>query len=471
MSEETKMMSALDIFAQSQETFEDAKKKSNDESGNRANYFRISKDGDYTIRILPLAPVIDADGNVLPMERKGYEYPVKELVLKIKGDKDKDGKDKLSYVNVCNAKYVFPQLKSDLIDTYVEKALSMYSNDEKLCKKVKETSFQGGLRYDSKRCMYILDMEHRNDGLQVFQLSFAQYKEVEERKLKLWTKLNKKGNVPCPISSIKDAYPLSIIRSTEKKKTSYSFNISVEDGKDELNEDELNMLLDAPRLPEVLYTYKRFHLEATIAYLNQYDEETGMEVMKTQEIKDCIDQIKLLLPADDQTHFNANNNSGSEGSSNGKMTIEDLWNLYDKLCDDKLTDKSEEGQELRTTIKEFIDDNQLDVQVTRKKSNEDLLNEIDEALGQDGDSPDAEEEEPEEETAPENEEVEEEEESPADEPSDDEEEEPDEETEEEPATPSTSRSRRERNDDTNEPAAEAPARQGRRTARPHRPRR
>lgn len=464
MSEETKMMSALDIFAQTQETFDDAKKKSNEESGNKVKYFRISNDGDYSVRILPLAPVIDADGNVLPMERKGYEYPVKELVLKIKGDNNKT-----SFANVCNAKYAFPQLKADLIDTYVSKALEMYADDEKLCKKVKETSFQGGLKWDSKRCMYILDLEKRNDGLQVLQLSFPQYKEVEERKLKLWQKLNKKGNVPCPISSIKDAYPLSITRSTEKKKTSYSFNISVEDGKDELTEDELTMLLDAPRLPEVLYTYKRFHLEATIAYLNQYDEETGMEVMATQEIKDCIDQIKLLLPADDQSHFNANGSNNSDGSSNGKMTIDSLWDLYDKICDEDLDDKSEEGQELRTSIKEFIEDNELDVKITRKKSNEDLLKEIDEALGEDAGSSDEEDEavDEEEESAANDEE---EEEAPANEPSDEEESE-DEEEEEEPATPSHRATRRERNDDTSEPAAEAPARTSRRTSRPHRPRR
>ena len=462
MSEETKQMSALDIFAQSQETFDDAKKKSNEESGSRVNYFRMSQDGDYSVRILPLAPIIDADGNVLPMERKGYEYPVKELVLKIKGENNKT-----SYVNVCNAKYAFPQLEADLIDTYVSTALSMYADDEKLCKKIKETSYQGGLRYDSKRCMYILDLEKRNDGLQVLQLSFSQYKEVEERKLKLWQKLNKKGNVPCPISSIQDAYPIGISRKTEKKKTTYTFNISIEDGKDELTEDELNMLLDAPRLPEVLYTYKRFHLEATIAYLKQYDEESGMEVMQTQEINDCIDQIKMLLPADDQSHFNANN-SGNGDSGSGKTTIDTLWDLYDKLCDDGLDDKSEDGQNLRTSIREFIEENDLDIKITRKMSNEDILNKISEIL----DSETADDEEPEDE---EEEGVE----TPENEPSDEEEneetaddEEPEDEEEEEPQTPPARSSRkRERNDDTSEPAAEAPARSERRVARPHRPRR
>ena len=437
MSELTNQMSALDIFASTQESFDDAKKKSAAESGNRVKYFRISGDGTVAVRILPLAPVIDAEGNVLPMDRKGYEYPVKELVLKIKGDNNKQ-----SFVNVCNAKYAFPQLQSDLIDKYVELALSLYSDDEKLCKKVKETSFNGGLKWDSKRCMYILDLDKRNDGIQVFQLSYSQYKELEERKFQTWAKLNKKGNVPCPISSITDAFPVEITRKTENKKTNYSFNIDTLSPKDELTEDELQNLLNTPRLPEVLYRYTRYHLEATIAYLNQFDETTGMEVMKEPEIKDCIDQIKLCLPADDQSHFNMNGKNGGDSSDGGSVTLDSLWDLYDKLCDEGLGDKSEEGQNLRTAIKEFIEDNDLDVSISRTKTNETLLNDIQDIL--DGE---AEEYKAPAADAPSSEEAEEEEETPV---------------------PARASRRRERNDDTNEPAAEAPARPERRAARPHR---
>lgn len=462
MSELTNQMSALDIFASTQESFDDAKKKSAAESGNRVKYFRISGDGTVAVRILPLAPVIDAEGNILPMDRKGYEYPVKELVLKIKADNNKQ-----SFVNVCNAKYAFPQLQSDLIDKYVELALSLYSDDEKLCKKVKETSFNGGLKWDSKRCMYILDLDKRNDGIQVFQLSYSQYKELEERKLQTWAKLNKKGNVPCPISSITDAFPVEITRKTENKKTNYSFNIDTLSPKDELTEDELQNLLNTPRLPEVLYRYTRYHLEATIAYLNQFDETTGMEVMKEPEIKDCIDQIKLCLPADDQSHFNMNGKNGGDSDTNDATTLDSLWDLYDKLCDEGLDDKSEEGQNLRTAIKEFIEDNDLDVSITRKKTNEMLLNEIQDIL----DDENGEEKTPDTKKSAKKDE-------PVDEPVDDEEEENDapaadapsseEAEEEETSAPARASRRRERNDDTNEPAAEAPARPERRAARPHR---
>lgn len=78
MSAETKQMSALDIFKKSQETLDDARKKSLEESGNKTKYFRLSQDGTFNVRILPLAPVIDKDGNpIFPMDRVGYEYPVK----------------------------------------------------------------------------------------------------------------------------------------------------------------------------------------------------------------------------------------------------------------------------------------------------------------------------------------------------------------------------------------------------------
>lgn len=447
MTEQENQMSVLDIFGQSQETFEEAKKKSSDESGNKTKHFRMSSDGTYAVRILPLAPVFDKDGNILPMDRKGYEYPNKELVLKIDG-KDNKGKPKPIYVNICNAKYAFPDLKLDLIDEYVTVACDKYSDDEALCKKLKSSSFDGGLKWDSKRCMYIIDADKRGDGIQTLGLSYSQYKDVEDRKLALWEKLLKSGKVPCPISSINDAYLLEITRKTEKKKTEYSFNIDMASGKDELSEKELHSLLDSPRLPEVLYRYTRFHLEATIAFLKQYDEKLQIDVMGDQQIQDCIDKIKMSLPADDNSHFNINSeNSGDNASSNASNGIDALWDTFDRLVKEGLDDKSDEGQNLRADIKEFIEEKGLNVRVARGKSNEDLLVEIEDVLSEengehDGDSSAKQENEGQ---------------NGASEP------EPEPEPEEAPARTPRSRA----NDDTNEPAA----RTDRRSVRPERRRR
>lgn len=384
MTEQENQMSVLDIFGQTQETFEEAKRKSSDESGNKTKHFRMSSDGTYAVRILPLAPVFDKDGKMLPMDRKGYEYPNKELVLQING-KDNKGKPKLIYVNVCNAKYAFPDLKLDLIDEYVAVACDKYSDDEALCKKLKSNSFDGGLKWDSKRCMYVIDADKREDGIQTLGLSYSQYKDVEERKLKLWEKLLKNGKVPCPISSINDAYLIEITRKTENKKTGYSFNIDVATGKDALNEKELQSLLDAPRLPEVLYRYTRFHLEATIAFLKQYDEKLQIEVMSEPQIQDCIDKIKMSLPADDNSHFNIDGgNSGDASSASSKSGIDSLWDTYEHLLDEGLDDKSDEGQNLRADIKELIEEQGLQIRISRGKSNEDLLKEIDDVLSDGG---------------------------------------------------------------------------------------
>lgn len=432
--------SMTDLFAQSQETYEDARKKSADESGSKTQRFKMDKDGTYAIRILPLAPSFDADGNALPMDRKGYEYPIKSLFLKIK-NKEGKGKAKDTCVNVCHTKFVYPELKADLIDTFTLVALEKYADDKAVCKKIKESGFSGGLKWSSGRSMYIFDADDkgRKEGIQLLNLSYTQYKDLEDRKIKLWEKLLKQGKCPCPISSIKDAYIVEITRKTDNSNTAYTLNIDSVSGKDELSEEELQSLFDAPRLPEVIYRYTQYHLEATITYLNQYEEALQIDVMSDERIKDCIDKIKMSLPADDNSHFNGNSSQDNEESTVG---INTLWDEYDRLIEEGLDDRSEEGQNLRTSIREFIEDNELNVKVSRGKTNKELLQEIEDELGDSEDQGDntqqpAEPEQPEEEKT--------------------EAKEPD--TTEEPAN---RRSRR--NDDTNEPAVHSE----RRSARPER---
>ncbi len=388
MMEQEKKGTLYAMFASVQETFEDAKRKSNEESNKRTNYFRFAKDGAYNVRILPLAPVQDQDGNFMPLERKGYEYPLRSLMLRIEDpSKVIKGKPSVNYVSVCNVKHAFPKLESDLIEVYANTACQLYASDEKLCETLRKNSFSGGLKWDSRRCMYVVDLENPNDGIQLLQLSFAQYKDLEERKMNLWNKLVKSGRTaPCPISSIDSAYPVEIIRKTENGKASYSFNIDTVADKHVLNEDDLQRLLDTPRIPEQIYRYTRYHLEATIAFLTQLDEKYDINVMNDEAIINCIEQIKTVLPASDQSHFSikeqANNTKKADTDS-----LESLWALYDTLCEANLDDYTEEGQELRASLLAFIDANQLNVKVSRKTSNEDILNaienEMDEAKNDD----------------------------------------------------------------------------------------
>lgn len=56
--------------------------------------------------------------------------------------------------------------------------------------------------------MYVIDLKERAKGLQLLTLSHAQFKELDERRFKLWEKkLQKNPQHPCPISSVYSAIP------------------------------------------------------------------------------------------------------------------------------------------------------------------------------------------------------------------------------------------------------------------------
>jgi hypothetical protein len=444
------------LFAENQETYEEAVKKSTDESQSfqRTKHFRMDSAGTYTVRILPLAPAEQPDGSY-KLERKGYEYPVKTQVLKLDNPRPTGKKDKQFFVNICHSSYA--GLSVDLIDTYLQVAENKYGSDEKLMKKIKGSGFDGGLKWNSQRAMYILDLDNREEGIHLLILSYSQYKDLEDRKLAIWKKLLEKNpKCLCPISSLEDAFPVEITRKEENKKTTYTFNIDTISGTEPLSEEEVNSLLETQRIPAAIYRYSRFHMEATIEFLKQYDAKMEMDVMNSKEIAEAIEKIKLELSPDDKSHFSFDKkerNDGDNGESSDNE-LDSLWNLWEKLNERGIGDKSEEGQDLRDAIREYIDANELNVRVTRGKTNEDLLNDIEDALEVAKDSGNNEDNNTQSDTKPE------------DTPS---EPEPEEEPEPEPAPTHTIRRRGEHNDDTNEPAVN-PTRE-RRAARPERRRR
>lgn len=444
------------LFAENQETYEEAVKKSTDESQSfqRTKHFRMDSAGTYTVRILPLAPAEQPDGSY-KLERKGYEYPVKTQVLKLDNPRPTGKKDKQFFVNICHSSYA--GLSVDLIDTYLQVAENKYGSDEKLMKKIKGSGFDGGLKWNSQRAMYILDLDNREEGIHLLILSYSQYKDLEDRKLAIWKKLLEKNpKCLCPISSLEDAFPVEITRKEENKKTTYTFNIDTISGAEPLSEEEVSSLLETQRIPAAIYRYSRFHMEATIEFLKQYDAKMEMDVMSSKEITEAIEKIKMELHPDDKSHFSFDKKEHNSGDNEepSDNELDSLWNLWEKLNERGIGDKSEEGQDLRDAIREYIDANELNVRVTRGKTNEDLLNDIEDALEVAKDGSNNEDDGTQSDTKPEDTPLEPE-------------------PEEEPAptlAPTHAvRRRGEHNDDTNEPAAN-PVRE-RRAARPERRRR
>lgn len=382
MSEEKRKLSAFEAFQQTQLTFAEAEEKAKQEAGApKVERFRMGEDGEYSIRVLPLAPSFDNEGNILPMDRKGYEYAVHQFFLGIKVPNKKGKKPKKLSIPVIRTTDKEVGKSVDLLDTYVKIAKEMYGDDEALMKLLTSSSYEGGIRWNYQHALMVLDVSSDNErakGPQVWQCSHSQYKDLDAAKMRLWAELKADdGQDTCPISGFTDAYPVKVIRKTENNKTSYTIEIGRKTL--DITEAEAEKLLELPRLPEQLYRYTRYQMEATLAFLQQYDEEHDMEVCKEPDFIEAVETLKGELPADDTSHFDLANASGKD-SDKDEVTIDSLYNEYDSIVDQGLNEKSDEYQELREKIRMFIEAKDLDVRISRTKNNLQLLEEIDEAL-------------------------------------------------------------------------------------------
>lgn len=374
-------VSVEELFVAAQESYEEAQQRALEEnkSFTKTEYFRMDKLGIYRLRILPIAP--NPDGT---SDRRTYEYPVRQLLMELEKPATGNAKPASMYVTVprtTDAGY-----SVDLIDTYRKLAVAeaQEQGDEKLAEKIGGGSFGGGLKFNYGHAMYILDLNERAKGIQLLTLSHSQFKELDERKFKLWQKkLVKSPGFPCPISSVYNAYPVEIEKKKNGGKTEYLIEIDNEAENDALTTEELTKLMGMSRIPEIIYHYSRYQYEATIEYLKQCDVKYGMSILEEADMKQAIEQLGSELPKEDTSSFSFDKRTkdAKENASNsGGIQLDDLFTRYDELQDKGLSDKTEEGQELRGLIRSFIEQEKLPVRITRSTSNQELLDLIEAAL-------------------------------------------------------------------------------------------
>lgn len=388
-------INVMSLFQSGAETIADAKRKAASEKEvKKTQFFQMSKDGKYTVRILPNAPlmvggepVLDADGKpTYANNRKSYEYPVQSMIMSIVGTGE-DGQSKNRCVTVPRGKFV--GLPNDVIDVYRTLALAECDkiggkDGEELRDKIKGSTYVGGLNWQSQRVMYVLDMNDRASGIKMLKLSNAQYNDLETRKLSEW---EEDPESECPISSIK-AYPVEINRSKNKGKTEYSFTIKTK-RIDVLEEAELSALLDAPRIPDVLYRYSRFHLEATQEFLKQYDDKLGLNICQKPEFKQAVEQVSAALPSDDTSHFSFDSKSAeSEGEGDNapastasiEEQISDFRQRAEQIKDMDLSESKAATAQLKDDLRTFCTANDLVVTFGLGKSLDRLIEDIEYAL-------------------------------------------------------------------------------------------
>lgn len=374
--------SVEDLFLASQESYADAQQRAIEENKTfaKTEFFRMDKLGTYRLRLLPLAPNTDGTPS-----RPGYEYPVHQLLLELEKPAGTDGRSSKMYVTVPRATDAGYSL--DIIDTYRKAAVASAREmgDDKLAEKIDGGSFGGGLRYSYGHAMYIFDLGERSKGIQLLTLSHAQFKDLDEKKFKLWQKkLQKNPSHPCPVSSVRDAYPVEIEKRKNGSKTEYVISIDNESDTQPLSREELASLMTSARIPEIIYRYSRYQLGATVEFLKQCDVIYGLNLMESEEMKEAIEQLNSELPKEDTSEFSfdrrTKDDKDNAPTGSGGLSLDDLFERYELLLEEGLGDKTEKGQELRSLIRTYIEQEKLPVRVTRSTSNKDLLDLIEEAL-------------------------------------------------------------------------------------------
>ncbi len=369
-------VSVGNLFLASQESYEEAQRRSAEEnkSFSKTEFFRMDKLGTYNLRLLPIAP--NSDGVV---DRKSYEYPCRSLLLELVNPKSKS-EGKSAYVSVPRA--TDAGFSVDLIDTYRKEAVdeARSRGNEKMAEKIGGGSFGGGLKYNYSHAIYILNLDERAKGVQFLNLSHSQFKTLEEKRFDIWQKLLQKNpKATCPISSLYDGYGVVIKKKKNGSKTEYDIALDTFEGTVPLVVEELNALLAAPRIPEVINRYSRYHYEATIEYLKQCDHNFEMEIMSTEALKTAIEQLCSEIPKEDTSSFSFDKRTKDSRDNTVDLSYDDLCNRFEELQQAGKGDKSEEGQELRAMIRTFIEQEKLAIRITRMTKNNELLDLIEDA--------------------------------------------------------------------------------------------
>lgn len=382
MSEEIK--SLKELFLKTRQNFEEAvEKRESEKISTKIDRFRVSEDGEFEVRILPLAPILDENGQPSGESKKGYEYPVQQQFLKIKLPAKEGKKAKFVSIPVVRTTQKGVDYPVDIIDTYVKIAKEF--DDEVITKKISENSYSGGLKWNYQHAMYVLDLNKNRKGPLLYTCSGAQYHALDEEKFSIWGQLHK-NNVKrddfCPLSDFYEGYDVTIKRYEESKQTKYKFSINAIAGPDPLKEEELSALIKAPRIPDEIYRYTRYQFEATLEFLKQYDQMLEIAICEEQDFKEAVEQLRDALPKDDTSHFNMSDAGKDKKGSNSsdEITIDSLNAEYDAIEAAGLGEKSDEYKELREKIAQFIQDNNLDIRISHSKKNGHLLDEIEDML-------------------------------------------------------------------------------------------
>ena len=138
-------MNYRDLLKKTAVTYEQVVERVREEqTRTQVDRFRMVEDGDYAVRILPLAPYLTPSGEIDETKkvRPSFEYPLQQMFLDIEGDSaKKGGKPHIFSVPVVRATQEGVGKSVDLIDTYKKLVKELYPEDKDLIEKMNAGSY------------------------------------------------------------------------------------------------------------------------------------------------------------------------------------------------------------------------------------------------------------------------------------------------------------------------------------------
>lgn len=332
-------------------------------------FFSMKEEKTYELRLLPLKPEKDAP----PV--KDIVYPIHQAVLKIETASNP------RYVTVCRPDYA--GIDGDLLRYYRKrvKEISTENKDESLDKAM--TNYKTNIKYDKKYIGYAIDHNERTNKdktprIVSFAFSHTQMKGIKDIQNSTWKELEEDGlKVAAPFTSLKDAYRLKISKSSDESGTKYTPMTSARQN-DSLSNEEVVAWFGLPTIPEQFYIYTRYSHEALLVALSQWDAKYGLSITQEPEFIEINEKVLAQFPATDTSSFSLAGKKEEGGADEtSAILLEDLVNELDRIEEEGIDPKaSEEAGILRSKIQQFIDDEELEITITRSKTNSMLIDAI-----------------------------------------------------------------------------------------------
>jgi len=397
----------LDQFGGAIETYEEASERMAAEAaskgGSKLKMFKIPE-GESKLRLIVLHPESPV---------KGFTYPAAQFFMPI----NVPGQTKPRYVKVLRATdngfdkdliLEFKKLANAAVEAQIATAKGARKKElEALKDNLNKGSYNNddSLLYDFKQVAYALDLESsktRKEGWQVVEFSNKQATDLKLVIKKLWDKRAKKelawaddndkdprqANMVCPATHPGGAFVTEIDKGKVNNKTEYRFSIDNDvDNIIELTEAEIKSFFDGEPLHKAYKGYNRYHYGATIAFLDQFDARLNLGVFSSDEFQDIVKAFEAQLDPADTQEFSLESKSSDDSSTEGEeavdgLLLDDLLDEFDELSE--FDEDSEEIEDFRKKLRLYIAQEGLKVKIGRRKSTEDAVQEIEEAIDEKG---------------------------------------------------------------------------------------